>query len=121
MPEKTASACLARLAIVHGHWEGKKYLCSTVTRNGSPGIVPQAPVRSSDWLLIVVGVSGSKRSTGNETKRFEQHGKSRSKSIEMLDNCLHKMHPRCRNSSKVHLQGTIRSWKRGHGAWNYDY
>ena len=50
-----------------------KYLCPTIARDWSPGIVPQTLVRSSDWLLVVVGVSGSECSTCNEGKGIEQH------------------------------------------------
>lgn len=34
-------------------------------------------MRSSDWLLIVVGVRDSKCSTGNDAQRIEQHGSER--------------------------------------------
>lgn len=78
MPEKTESACLTKSARVNGHGEGRKYLCSTITWDGSSCIVPQALVRSSDWLLVVVRVSSSKCSTSNEAKRIEQHGSSMS-------------------------------------------
>lgn len=76
MPEKTESACCARSAVLHGHWQGREYLCTTITRDWCPGVVPQALVRSSNWLLVVVvvEVSGSKGSTGKEGQRSEQHG-----------------------------------------------
>lgn len=78
MPEKTESACCARSAILHDHWQGREYLCTTITRDWCPGVVPQALVRSSNWLLVVVvvvvEVGGSKCSTRKEAQRIEQHG-----------------------------------------------
>ena len=54
--------------------ESREYLCTTIARDWSSGIVPQAFVRSSDWLLVVVGMSYSKCSTSKGAKRIEQHG-----------------------------------------------
>lgn len=72
MPEKTESACDARSATIEGDWQGREYLCSTISRDWCPGVVPQALVRSSDWLLVVVvvviGVSGCKCSTSKEAE-----------------------------------------------------
>lgn len=76
MPEKTESACGARSGTTSGHSQSRTYLCTTIARDRCPGIVPQALVRSSNWLLvvIVVGVSGSKGSRSNYAERIEQHG-----------------------------------------------
>ena len=49
-------------------------LGASVTWDWSSSIVPQALVRSSDWLLIVIGVSEYKSSKGSTMERLEQHG-----------------------------------------------
>lgn len=57
-----------------GYGEGRKYLCSAIAWDWSSGIVPQALVRSGDWLLVMmVGVSSSKCSTGKKAQGIEQH------------------------------------------------
>lgn len=70
MPEKTESACGARSATTKGHWLGIEYLCTTIARDWAPGVVPQALVWSSNWLLVVVvvGVRGCKCSTSKEAE-----------------------------------------------------
>ena len=52
---------------------GSKYLCTTVTWNWCPSIVPQTLMGSCDWLLIVIGVRGDKCSTCKQAKRMKQH------------------------------------------------
>ena len=43
-------------------------------------------MRSRDWLLVVIGVSGGKCSTGNDAEGIEQHGTwSGVSRLEMLD------------------------------------
>lgn len=56
-----------------GDIEDKMYLCASIAWDRSPGVVPQAFMRSSDWLLIVVGVGKDKSSKASASKKVEQH------------------------------------------------
>lgn len=82
---RSRPVCLTRSATVNGNGGGSKYLCSTIAWDRSSGIVPQALVRSSDWLLVVmVGVSCGKCGKGKEAQGIEQHdGSSMSKLIDL--------------------------------------
>ena len=57
----------------NGDWEGRKYLCTTISWDWCPSVVPQTLVGTGDRLLIVIGMRGSKCSTCKQAKRMEQH------------------------------------------------
>ncbi len=78
MPEKTESACERQRWSI-ALFTPRRYLCSAIPRYWPSRIIPQALVRSSDWLLVMVAVSNGNSNKATETERLEQHG---SKSIE---------------------------------------
>ena len=58
-----------------------EYLCSSITWNWSPGVVPQALVWSCYWFLVMVTMSDNERRKARNREELEQHDKTKANQI----------------------------------------